>query len=94
MPPTPRYLFLQRDSGTAVFTVTGEPTPADLESVRFSLLDIVRLEDLAQLSRAGEWHPISAGALASREVLGPDDPPFHVAPSGQSVPYAKISSNA
>jgi hypothetical protein len=78
MSSAPRYLFLQRDSGSAIFTVDTEPTAADHESVRFHLLEIVRLPDLARLSPEGQWLPIGEGTLVGPENLGTDDPPMHV----------------
>ena len=58
-----RYLYLKRDTGLAPYSVASEPTPTDHACVRFGLLEIVRLTDLARLTPEGKWLPLRAGVL-------------------------------
>lgn len=59
-----RYLYVLKDA-TGVFYVTGEPTLADIERVKASGLEIIRLSDLRHLCPDGAWHPPSVGGLTT-----------------------------
>ncbi len=63
-PRDARYLYVLKD-GTGVYYVTGDPTLADIERVKTSGLEIIRLSDFRYLGADGEWHPPKVGTLST-----------------------------
>ncbi len=76
-----RYLYFPTEGGQPPYLVTGKPTSADFASVRFGLLQVVRLADATCLTSRGTWQSLGTGQLRTLAGSGR----LHVPPAARQA---------
>jgi len=78
----PIFLFVPTDGGDREpYYSQREPTASDCEFVETGQVAIIRLSDLHYLSSDGTWFPVAQAILATPDLPGERDRPFHIRPT-------------